>query len=136
MQGKAITAMVTTDAPTTPVVAASNAPTNTTDIAKPPRIRPNKRPIVSNNCSAIPDFSSMTPIKTNNGTANKVKLVMMPQIRSGKRLKKSKPRKKLPKPSATAPSVNATGKPSSKNKNNTANMTKAQTSIIEPRCYY
>ena len=124
-----MTAMVTTDAPTTPVVAANKAPTITTEIARPPLTRPNSLPIVSSNCSAMPDFSRITPMKTKSGTANKVKLVIMPHILRGNRSKNSIPRKRLPKPNATAPSVKATGKPSSNNRNNTANMTKAQTSI-------
>jgi len=109
MVGSAIIPMVTTVAPTMPVVAASSAPTMTTDTAKPPRIFPNKRPMVSNKSSARPDLSSVTPIKINKGTASKVKLFIVPQICRGSRLKKSRPRKILPNKSAMAPKVNATG---------------------------
>ena len=129
MTGRAITAIVTTEAPTTPVVAAKRAPTNTTEMARPPRTRPNKRPIVSSSSSARPDFSRITPIKINKGTANSVKLVIMPQILRGSRSKKSNPKNVLPNASATAPSVKATGNPASNRTNNTANITKAQTSI-------
>ncbi|ETX53528.1 hypothetical protein D020_2962A, partial [Vibrio parahaemolyticus SBR10290] len=44
--------MATTDAPTTPVDAASSAPTSTVEIAMPPRTPPNRRPIDSSSCSA------------------------------------------------------------------------------------
>ena len=101
--------MVTTVAPTTPVVAASNAPTITTETASPPRRRPNSRPIVSSRSSASPDLSSTMPMKMNSGTASRVKLVITPQILRGSRWKKSKPRNTPPNSSAIAPRVNATG---------------------------
>ncbi len=63
MVGREIKPIATTVAATTPVVAASNAPTKTTANAKPPRNRPNRMPMVSSKFSAIPDFSSMAPIK-------------------------------------------------------------------------
>ena len=69
MVGRLIKPMVTTVAPTIPVDAASNAPTITTEIARPPLSFPNKKAIVRNICSAMPDFSSIIPMKTNKGTA-------------------------------------------------------------------
>ena len=101
--------MVTTVAPATPVVAASSAPTITMAIASPPFSLPHSLPMVSSNSSARPERSSTTPMKINSGTASRVKLVMIPQILSGSRAKKSRPRKIPPKIRATAPSVNATG---------------------------
>ena len=109
MAGSAMIPMVTTVAPTTPVVAAMSAPTTTTDKANPPRTRPSSNPMVSRRSSDRPVFSKTTPINTNNGTASSVKLVITPQMRKGNRLKKSRPRKIPPKMSATEPSVKATG---------------------------
>jgi len=76
--GSEISPIVTTVAPTMPVEAASNAPTRITEMPKPPRIRPKSRPIVVNSCSAIPDRSSITPMKMNKGTATSTSLVMKP----------------------------------------------------------
>ncbi len=103
--------MVTTVAPTMPVDAPSRAPTTTTDIASPPFRRPNSRPMVSRSSSANPERSSITPMKTNRGTAARVTLVMRPQIRNGSRLKKSQPKPIMPKVSETPSSVKVTGKP-------------------------
>ncbi|GIS87878.1 MAG: hypothetical protein CM1200mP18_05880 [Gammaproteobacteria bacterium] len=47
--------MATTVAPTIPVVAANNAPTNTTDIPNPPGTGPNNCAIVTNKSSAMRD---------------------------------------------------------------------------------
>ena len=101
--------MVTTVAPTTPVVAANRAPTITTATASPPRKRPNSRPIVSSRSSARPDLSNTIPMKINRGTANKVKFVITPQILRGNRWKKSTPKNAPPNSNATAPKVKATG---------------------------
>ena len=62
--------MATTLAPTTPVAAASSAPTNTTASASPPRIPPKSAPMVVSRSSASLDFSSMVPMKMKKGTAS------------------------------------------------------------------
>ncbi len=62
MVGRLRSPMVTTVAPTMPVEAASTAPTMMTDMASPPRIRPNSRAMVSRSSSASPDFSNISPI--------------------------------------------------------------------------
>ena len=67
--GRLSSPMVTTVAPTIPVDAPSSAPTTTTEIASPPLSRPNSSAIVSSSSSARPDFSSITPMYTNRGTA-------------------------------------------------------------------
>ena len=82
MVGRAIIPMVTTVAPTMPVDAASRAPTMVTDMARPPRSRPNRRPISSSRASAIFDRSSMTPMNTNSGIAIRTSLVRMAKMRS------------------------------------------------------
>ena len=79
--------MVTTVAPTMPVEAASRAPTTHTEIAKPPRRVPNSRDMDSSRSSATLDFSSITPINTNSGTASMVWLFMMPNRRLGRALR-------------------------------------------------
>ena len=79
--------MVTTVAPTMPVEAASKAPTTHTEIARPPRRVPNSRDMDSSRSSATRDFSSITPIKTNSGTASMVWLFMMPNRRLGRALR-------------------------------------------------
>ena len=68
--------MVTTVAPTMPVLAARSAPTKITDIPNPPRIGPKSVPMFSNRSSAIRDFSSITPMKTKSGTAIKISRVI------------------------------------------------------------
>jgi hypothetical protein len=76
--------MVTTVAPTMPVLAASSAPTTHTEIARPPRRVPNSRDMDSSRSSATRDFSSITPMNTNSGTASMVWLFMMPNRRLGR----------------------------------------------------
>ena len=111
--------MEMTEAATTPVVAASRAPTSTTASAKPPRMGPNTWPMVSSRSSAMPLRSRTRPIRVKNGIASMVSLVMMPKMRSGNaciraggRMPSSMPRK--PKNRPQAPRLNATGKPSSR----------------------
>ena len=70
--------MVTTVAPTMPVLAASSMPTTVTEIPRPPRRGPKSMAMVSSRFSAIRERSSITPMKTNSGTAMRVALVMMP----------------------------------------------------------
>ena len=63
--------MATTLAPTTPVDAASNAPTRMVEIARPPGRPPNSRPMDVSSCSASLVRCSTTPMKINSGTAIK-----------------------------------------------------------------
>ena len=70
--------MVTTVAPTMPVLAASSMPTSVTEIPSPPRRGPNSIAMVSSRLSATRERSSITPMKTNSGTAISVSLVMTP----------------------------------------------------------
>ena len=101
-------------AATTPVVAASNAPTKITAYARPPRIGPNSWPIVSSRSSAMPLRSRISPIKVKNGTASRVSFDMTPQMRSGNAWNSdgcSSPSltPSSPKNMPTAASENATG---------------------------
>ncbi len=73
-----------TEAATTPVVAASRAPTKMTAKARPPRIGPKSWPMVSSRSSAMPERSRTSPMKVKKGMASKVSLAMMPKMRSGK----------------------------------------------------
>ena len=79
--------IVTTVAPTIPVLAANNAPTIITEIPKPPFIFLNKAAIESKSFSAIFDFSNIMPINMNIGIATKVSFVIIPNILLGKAYK-------------------------------------------------
>ena len=79
IDGRLSSPIVTTVAPTIPVEAASTAPTAITEIPSPPRIWPNSRPIVSSSCSAMRERSSITPIKTNSGTATRTSFDITPK---------------------------------------------------------
>jgi len=68
--------MVTTVAPTMPVLAANSMPTMMTEIPRPPRMGPNNMPMVSSNSSATFERSSITPMNTNRGTAISVGLTI------------------------------------------------------------
>jgi len=70
--------MEITDAATTPVVAASSAPTKITANARPPRTGPNNWPMVSSKSSAMPLRSRMSPISVKKGMASSVSFCMMP----------------------------------------------------------
>jgi len=83
MIGKEIRPIEITDAATTPVVAASIAPTKITAKARPPRTGPNNWPMVSSRSSAMPLRSRIRPMKVKNGIASSVSLLITPQIRSG-----------------------------------------------------
>ena len=83
MTGREMTPIATTDAPTTPVAAARSAPTNTTAMASPPRMRPNNRPMVWSRSSARRDFSSIAPMKMKYGTASNSVFDMTSKMRSG-----------------------------------------------------
>ena len=70
--GNDIKPIVTTVAPTMPVLAARSAPTTIIEILRPYGV-PLK--IAAMSCSifaAIPERSKITPIRTNKGTASKV----------------------------------------------------------------
>ena len=69
MTGSEMLPMATTEAPTTPVAAASIAPTTTTPSASPPRSLPKSVPIVVRRSSASFAFSNTSPMKMKNGTA-------------------------------------------------------------------
>src|SRR5713226_4087668 len=116
MVGSEMSPMVITLAPTMPVDAARMAPTTTTEMAIPPLSLPKSSAIVSSSSSASPDFSSATPMKTKSGTARSVKLVIVPQMRSGRIPKKSgrrnpRPMPVRPKTSPVKVRLKATGKP-------------------------
>ena len=83
MMGSEMSPIEITDAATTPVVAASIAPTRMTAIARPPRIGPNSWPMVSSRSSAMPDRSSTRPMNVKNGIASSVSFCMIPKMRSG-----------------------------------------------------
>src|SRR6266508_1645398 len=112
--------MVITLAPTIPVEAARIAPTTTTEIAMPPLSFPKTSAMVSSSSPASPDFSRATPMKTKSGTARSVKLVIVPQILSGKMSKKFACRTpndtpRSPKKSPVNVRLKATGKPRNRN---------------------
>ena len=83
MMGSEIRPIEITDAATTPVVAASMAPTRITAMARPPRIGPKSWPTVSSRSSAMPDRSSTSPMKVKNGIASSVSFCMIPKMRKG-----------------------------------------------------
>ena len=121
MDGSAKTPIVTTVAPTMPVLAARRAPTTITEMPRPPVLFPRPLAIADKSSSAILARSSVTPIRINNGTATSVSLVMVPNIRPDSAA--TKLASKCPaitpmaaKSSAVPASVNATGKPNSSNR--------------------
>ena len=130
MMGSEIRPIEMTEAATTPVVAASSAPTKITASARPPRIGPNTCPTVSSRSSAMPLRSSTRPIKVKKGTASSVSLAMMPSSRCGSQAmmeagKTLSSMPSRPKNRPQAPRLNATGKPSSKKQISPANMNAA-----------
>ena len=78
MMGRLNTASRTTDAPMIPVLAASMAPISATVTAMPPRTLPNSSWVEVSKRSAMPDLSSMLPIKMNVVPAMRIQLVMRP----------------------------------------------------------
>ena len=105
--------MVTTVAPTMPVLAAINMPTTVTAMPRPPRMEPRSVDRLLSSVSAMCVRCSVTPISTNRGTAISVWFVMMPKMRLGRNPRS--PRSKTPKRappranrSATPASVGAT----------------------------
>ena len=108
--------MEITAAATTPVVAASSAPTRITAMATPPRTGPNTWPTVSSRSSAMPDRSRIIPMNVKKGMASSVSFCMMPKMRSGSawnmaegKMPASIPMKPKARPVAARPK--ATGKP-------------------------
>ena len=85
--------MAMTEAATTPVVAASSAPTKMTAKARPPRSAPNSWPMVSSRSSAMPLRSRIRPMKVKNGMASRVALAMMPNTRCGSACNRAKSKK-------------------------------------------
>ena len=83
MMGSEIRPIAITEAATTPVVAASSAPTRITAKARPPRTGPNSWPMVSSRSSAMPDFSRMMPMKVKKGMASSVSLRITSRMRPG-----------------------------------------------------
>ena len=134
MIGREIRPIEMTEAATTPVVAASRAPTKITAKARPPRTGPKSCPIVSSRSSAIPDRSRISPMKVKNGIASSTSLDIVPKTRSGRAPRSgherlivsgaygasSTARKKNSRPFAA--SENATGYPSSRKTTSAANM--------------
>ncbi|MNS57336.1 hypothetical protein D3C72_902190 [compost metagenome] len=125
--GKEIRPIEITDADTTPVVAASMAPTKTTAIARPPRTVPNNWPMVSSRSSAMPDLSSTSPMRVKNGTASKVSLAMMPKMRCGSAWNSATFKRPSSMPTSAksmplAARAKATGKPINRNTTSVANM--------------
>ena len=69
MTGRPSRASSTTEAPMMPVDAASSTPIRVTVTARPPRMRPNNWTKFSISRSAMPDRSSISPMKMNMGRA-------------------------------------------------------------------
>ncbi len=70
--GSEISPMATTVAPRMPVVAASSAPTKTTEMPRPPGTGPKSCAIVISRSSAIFERCSVMPMKTKSGIAMSV----------------------------------------------------------------
>ena len=83
MIGSEISPIEITEAATTPVVAASRAPTKITAKARPPRTGPNSWPMVSSRSSAMPLRSRIRPMKVKNGTASSVSFDITAHTRCG-----------------------------------------------------
>jgi hypothetical protein len=81
--GKDINPIVTTVAPTIPVLAAKRAPTRIIEILNPPLMFLKAKAIFSSILAAIPDLSKTVPININKGTARSVTLFIMPNILKG-----------------------------------------------------
>ena len=128
--------IVTTVAPTIPVLAASNIPTSVTAIPSPPRSDPKSALSVSSKSSAIRARSRVTPMKTNSGTATSVSLPIMPKTRFGRPDRRASLNVPVATPaaantSAVPPSVNATGKPASNTAITVRNSRNATHSIVQ-----
>jgi hypothetical protein len=114
MAGRDMRPMVTTVAPTIPVLAANRVPTIIMEILKPELVFLKTIAISLNILAAMPDLSKTTPMKTNRGTASRVWLFMIPKMRMGRVLNKlgSKKSNAIPRSAnkiEVPASVNATG---------------------------
>jgi hypothetical protein len=106
--------MVTTVAPTIPVLAAKRAPTIIIEMLRPEFVFLNTMAMSLSILAAMPDLSKTTPIKTNNGTASSVWLFMIPKMRMGRVLNKLGSKKSIVIPKSAnkievPAKVNATG---------------------------
>ena len=133
--------MEITAAATTPVVAASRAPTRITAMATPPRTGPKTWPTVSSRSSAMPDRSRMMPMKVKKGMASKVSFCMMPKMRKGSawnmaagKMPASMPTKPKARPTAARPK--ATGKPVSSTAKRPMNMSGTNCCAKKVVCIY
>ena len=81
MIGREMVASSTTEAPTMPVEAASRMPISTTAMASPPLTRPRVSANDRISFSASPDWSSISPMKTNIGKATSTAFSIVPNIR-------------------------------------------------------
>ena len=131
--------MEMTEAATTPVVAASRAPTNSTARATPPRMGPKTWPTVSSRSSAMPLRSRIRPMRVKKGMASRVSFCMMPKTRSGRAWKRLGGRRPIsmpmkPQVRPTAAREKATGKPvrrkSSRDPNMSSGMWAARSAVI------
>ena len=141
MMGSEIRPMEMTDAATTPVVAASSAPTKITARARPPRIGPKTWPTVSSRSSAMPLRSRIRPMRVKKGTASSVSLDMIPISRWGSQAitddwntPSSMPTR--PKKRPQAPRLKATGKPSSRKQISPANMIGAKLATMNSMVFF
>ena len=91
MTGSEIRPMATTLAPTTPVEAASRAPTRMVEMASPPGNPPNNRPMEVSSCSASLVRCSTTPMKMNRGTAINTVFCITLMILKGMKANRSMP---------------------------------------------
>ena len=98
--------MVTTVAPTIPVLAAMSIPTRITAMPRPPRTDPMTVDRLSSRVAAMRVRSKVTPISTNSGTAISVWLVTMPYTLPGR--KPRSPRSNIPKAAPTRANTRAT----------------------------
>ena len=135
IMGSEIKPIAITVAPTIPVLAAIRAPTNITAIARLPLKPPITSDILLSKSWARFDFSRSTPMKTNNGTATNVMLVMSPYSLFGIAPRKalSNVPVKIPTPAkinAVPASENATGNPASKTRHITPNISRGMNSTI------
>jgi hypothetical protein len=135
MIGSEIRPIEITEAATTPVVAASSAPTKITAKARPPRSGPKSCPMVSSRSSAMPERSRISPMKVKKGMASKVSLLMMPKMRSGSAWNSCGPSRPSSIPTRAkkmplAASAKDTGKPTSRKRTIETKMIGAMLAIM------
>ena len=127
----------TTDAPMMPVEAASRMPMSVTVTASPPRTRPKTREKFTIRSLAIPDRSSIRPMKMKSGSATSTQLFIVSQMRSttsplyAQSTPVTMPRSRsamiarAENATARPPSTHATGKPEKMSPMNEANIATA-----------